>query len=255
MSWAKIDDHLFCHPKMLTVSLAARGLWITALSYAAGLERDGWFPFSGLALLARSDVDLDPLAHELVHAALWSREADGYRIHDYLRYNPSAKQLQKLRKRDAARQRASRMRHAWSHGVTPDGVTRPCHSVPARPGPTRPSPRQLSLATLAQGSASPSRFPEFWIAYPKKRHRPAAERAWTRVAGDMITPSILGGLERWTASPQWLAGRIEDPATFLNQRQWEDPVPPAAGPDDRGDSAEAIAARLQARAAKDGGGP
>jgi hypothetical protein len=143
--------------------------------------------------------------------------------------------------------------------------------LPAYPGPSAPARKflcttknfraerereregngkDLSFATLTQGFVSPrSRFIDFWLAYPKKRHRPAAERAWTKGHGDPTADAILAGVERWKRSAQWADGRIEDPATFLNQRQWEDPVPPASAA--RSDSAEAIAARLQARAAQE----
>src|SRR5215831_16578268 len=105
MAWARIDDRLFSHPKMLEVSLAARGLWLTALSYAASLERDGWFPASALPLFAPSipRVELVNLAQELVMTKLWRVASDGYVIHDFLGYNRSRKELKRQRKQVAAR--------------------------------------------------------------------------------------------------------------------------------------------------------
>jgi hypothetical protein len=37
----------------------------------------------------------------------------------------------------------------------------------------------------------------------------------------------VAGVERWKRSEAWHRGFVEDPATFLRQRQWED-----ASPDD-----------------------
>jgi len=71
-------------------------------------------------------------------------------------------------------------------------------------------------------------FDRFWKPYPKKRHKPAAVRAWKGVDGARHLEAILVGVEAWKQSAQWQSGRIEDPATFLNQRQWEDPVPRGA---------------------------
>src|SRR5262245_2675893 len=71
-------------------------------------------------------------------------------------------------------------------------------------------------------SPSESGFSEFWIAYPKKRHKPAARVAWRRIEGDANLSAILVGLEAWKASDPWARGFVEDPATFLRQRQWED---------------------------------
>lgn len=135
MSWAKIDDRLWSHPKFLGLSLSAAGLWLFGLSYAASLERDGWFPGDALSRLTVTP-DCESSAHELVHAGLWLREPDGYRIHDFLKYNLSRKQLTAQRKQAAIRKRRSRARH----GVSPRGVTASVTGIPARPGPARPDP-------------------------------------------------------------------------------------------------------------------
>jgi hypothetical protein len=107
---------------------------------------------------------------------------------------------------------------------TPQGV----FGAPAAPTPT-PTP-DLSFALLTQGDATSPRptelgFETFWKPYPKKRHKPAALRAWKAVDGARHLEVILAGVERWQASEQWQGGRIEDPSTFLRQRQWEDAVP------------------------------
>jgi len=65
-------------------------------------------------------------------------------------------------------------------------------------------------------------FGRFWAAYPKKRHKPAAWQAWHAVDGARHLELILAGVERWKASDDWARGFVEDPATFLRQRQWED---------------------------------
>jgi hypothetical protein len=138
MSWAKIDDRLWSHPKFLGLSLSAAGLWLFGLSYAASLERDGWFPGDALSRLTVTP-DCESFAHELVHAGLWIREPDGYRIHDYLRFNRSRKQLVRQRKKTANRVRALRTRNAVSTPL----VTR----LPARPGPSRPGEDLKILAS------------------------------------------------------------------------------------------------------------
>lgn len=137
MSWAKVDDHLFMHPKFLGVSLPARGLWLGALSYAAGIERDGWFPSSALSMLA-GGAKHDDLVRQLVHASLWVQDGDGYRLHNFLKYNRSRKQLKKQRKLTAKRVQALRARN----GVTPALVTR----LPARPDPSRPKKKRESAS-------------------------------------------------------------------------------------------------------------
>ena len=79
--------------------------------------------------------------------------------------------------------------------------------------------------------ASPSLdFERFWKAYPRKVGKPAALRAWRNLLGiawDTKTPGLfMAGLERWKATEQWQDEKfIPYPATFLNQRRWEDEPP------------------------------
>ena len=68
-------------------------------------------------------------------------------------------------------------------------------------------------------------FERFWAAYPHKVGKPAAAQKFSRVWKE--EESILVGLRRYISSRRpeqpWL-----NPATFLNQRRWED-APAAMG--------------------------
>ncbi len=65
--------------------------------------------------------------------------------------------------------------------------------------------------------------PWFWTAYPRRVGKPAALRAWKAVRPQCqaTVDAISDGLERWRES--WTEPRfIPHPATWLNQRRWED---------------------------------
>ena len=69
-------------------------------------------------------------------------------------------------------------------------------------------------------------FADFWKQYPKKVAKPAAEKAWRKLkpSGQMHA-DLLAGLKKQKASDQWQkdGGKfIPHPATWLNQRRWED---------------------------------
>lgn len=71
-----------------------------------------------------------------------------------------------------------------------------------------------------------SEFSVFWGIYPKKIAKPAAEKAWAKIKSSEYH-LVLNGVAKWKASRQWLEenGRfIPHPATFLNQRRWEDEI-------------------------------
>lgn len=71
-----------------------------------------------------------------------------------------------------------------------------------------------------------AQFAAFWSAYPKKRSKGQAARAWTRLSpSPELAETILAALERKRQSDDWLRedGRfIPYPATWLNAQGWED---------------------------------
>jgi len=104
-----------------------------------------------------------------------------------------------------------------------------CGQKSALPEPEPEPEPVLSFATLTPASEPPPRptelgFDRFWAAYPKKRHKPAAARAWKAMDGARHLEAVVAGVDAWKRSKAWLDGFVEDPATFLRQRQWEDAV-------------------------------
>lgn len=76
------------------------------------------------------------------------------------------------------------------------------------------------------GSRGKQNFEKFWDAYPKKRSKGQAEKAWRAIKPDeQLQDRILGALERAKTSAEWRknAGEfIPYPATWLNAKGWED---------------------------------
>ncbi len=116
MTWAKIDDHFHLHPKVQRASWAQRGLFVTALSYCACFETDGFVPRSWVVSINGWDLALG-----LVEVGLLERAQDGFTIHDYLTYNPSREEVAERRRADRERQRMSRRDTDQTPGVVGDG--------------------------------------------------------------------------------------------------------------------------------------
>lgn len=107
MAWVRVDDSFADHPKVIEAGPMASWLYVCGLTYCARLLTDGFIPDGQVRKLA----DLDgakQLAEKLVEVGLWERADDGYRVHDYLEYNPTADKVRADRK--AAQERMQRHR-------------------------------------------------------------------------------------------------------------------------------------------------
>ena len=72
------------------------------------------------------------------------------------------------------------------------------------------------------------RFSDFWSAYPRKVGKGSAEKAWKRLKpSENLTKTMIAAVEAQKQSGQWKrdGGQyIPNPATWLNQKRWEDDV-------------------------------
>lgn len=93
---------------------------------------------------------------------------------------------------------------------------------PTPQGAREPTPlRQRDLSPKAQ-----ELFDRFWRAYPRRQAKAEAVRWWQRARPDPeIVAAMLDAIARQLQGGEWQkeAGRfIPMPATWLNQRRWED---------------------------------
>jgi hypothetical protein len=131
MAWTRIDDSFYDHPKAARTSLAAIGLWTKALSYCARHLTDGFVPTLIVIDLARLPREQAlGLARELVRARLWKAVGTkGFKFHDYLEYNLSAKALKAHRATTAARQRRWIAKRYGQQTSEPKPPTNPINRV------------------------------------------------------------------------------------------------------------------------------
>lgn len=109
---------------------------------------------------------------------------------------------------------------------------------PPIPSPI-PSPSSSSLrsdeetrdkrACAAKQSAED--FDRFWMIWPNKVGKPAAAKAFFKVRGE--AEAIIAGVPRYVAETERLGRPWLNPATFLNQRRWEDSPAMTATPQAR----------------------
>ena len=114
MSWAKIDDLLPHHEKIVNAGSdapAVFGLYVASICYAQRQKTDGRIPRKALALLLPgAPRPSRRLLEALVTLRLWDQDGDGWAIHDYLAHNLSAEERRLAEAANATRQAAYRDR-------------------------------------------------------------------------------------------------------------------------------------------------
>lgn len=82
--------------------------------------------------------------------------------------------------------------------------------------------------SIGKARTDDARFLEFWQLYPKKAAKAQAEKSFEKINPDReLLDTILKAVEQQKKSKQWLKDEgqfIPMPATWLNQRRWEDVV-------------------------------
>lgn len=70
-----------------------------------------------------------------------------------------------------------------------------------------------------------SHFNTFWLAYPKKKGKKDARRAWAKLNPDRrLLYKMLAAIEEQKQTAQWKKGFVPHPTTWLNGELWEDEV-------------------------------
>lgn len=103
--------------------------------------------------------------------------------------------------------------------------------------PKDSSTNNPSTKNQNNGSAvAPPDFVRFWKAYPLKKAKQAALKAWKKINPDkQFAETIISAVEKQKRWEDWIRDNgqyIPNPATWLNQGRWEDEERRKAKPDD-----------------------
>lgn len=178
-------------------------------------------------LASALDVTDDQI--ESVMAAMQGRVIDGQAITGWDRRQPKredsgsletgAKSAAQRKREQRQREREDEARGA-SHDESRD-VTQ-CH---AREDKDKEESKEQEHTPIPPEGGG---FAEFWSAYPLKKAKATAEKAWAKLKpGAELTATILSAIATQRASADWQrdGGQyIPHPTTWLNQRRWEDEV-------------------------------
>jgi hypothetical protein len=186
MPWFRLDDSFHSHPKVIAAGNEAVGLYVRCGTYCAQHLTDGFIPEQVMLLYGSSE-----LAETLVRTKLLRRVRGGWRMPDFLLYNPSGQQVANEREAKTERQRRWREKQGksnsgnaaenpvdnsgsnghgeWNGRSQPRGRHRVDASTEASrdasrdgaPTPARPAPKEAGRAPghNANGRASPPGSP------------------------------------------------------------------------------------------------
>lgn len=244
MTWVKLDDGFYDHPKVEDLTLAAVGLWTLCASYCGKHLSNGYVSYARVSRLGGTDDLID----ELVESGLWEHADRGVQFHDWDKYQPTRQSVEDKRAQDRERQRKYRrdkgsgqytsqresqqVSQRDTHRDTrrdsrTESQVESHHPDPTRPDPTRPTKNTCSPATPA--SERVTRFDEFWSAYPRKVGKQKARgkyAAAVKRTGDEQT--VIDGAHRLANDPNLPEPKfIPHPTTWLERDGWEDEPLPA----------------------------
>lgn len=199
--WAKVDDGWWAHRKVLGLSLAARGMWVTALSWSCA-QRNSLVPPALGRMVCGPDDDCEQIAQELVDAGLWIVEDAGWRIHDWSEYQ----------EKSLAEKRAEAGRKGGKKSsTTPTGQanakqtpSKPQVASPSKPEANRQAgalpvpalPDLKSKASSTDVDPTAEQFEEFWKVYPPRRGKKVGKAnaliEWRKLTVDQRRRAYLG---------------------------------------------------------------
>ena len=205
MPWFRLDDSFHSHPKVIAAGNEAVGLYVRCGSYAAQHLTDGFIP-DEIALLYGSRE----LAEVLVATKLWRRARGGWRMRDYLDYNPSRDDVSERRKVRAEAGRKGGLASGKARSKPEANASAHASPIVEPPSRSHPGPVADVVDRLNGGSARAS--PEVIEAITKEI---------LAVTGRHITDEWAGRV-----AEQILQGRATaSPAAYVRQAIRNDPNP------------------------------
>jgi hypothetical protein len=226
MTWFKVDDSFYDHPKVFDAPDCAVALWVRAGAWSARNLTEGFVP-SGMP--ARLCDDHDTAVKELVRRRLWSRSSGGYRFHDWSTFQPSKESVQGLRaKRAAAGKLGGQAKAANQNAGKPLASASP--DAKQNAAPTRPvlknEVQNHSSSPPATTATDDPRFDEFWTAYPRKVGKPAARKAWRAALKRGTDPgTVVTAAQAYRDDPNRKPEFTKHPGPWLNDERYNDPRP------------------------------
>lgn len=242
---ARINTALPSHPKTkkLLRALGPDGGWYLVRLFLWATENRSDGDLSGMAdddieLAIDWPGDVGAFVMQLAAVGFIDGDAGGRRIHDWSEHNPWAAGA---KQRSIKAQWNAAKRH---HGEAAADRLVPDHRASSIASSTTPALQLVPTSTAPLPSPSPypraerpiarqaARFEEFWAAYPNKKGRAPAHKAWKSRGLDAQADQIIADVRaRIVGDGDWLRGYIPHGSTYVSKSGWLDAITQAtSGP-------------------------
>lgn len=236
MTWVKIDDQFTDHPKIVEAGPLAAWLYVCSLTYASRYLTDGFIPDPQVRRLADLK-NVATLVQKLVDTGLWDRVANGYNVHDYLDYNPTAERVKA--EREAAKERMKNKRSSPEllpniAGSSPSPTRTPSHTPvvgteDSESTTTKSIPKQTSARRSVQSAEAIDNFNVFaealWENYPRDKDgtRPGRKAKFLAALKKVDVSEwddLEAGLEKYKLWAKVKKGYVLNAETWVTERVW-----------------------------------
>lgn len=228
--YAKLSNEFWRSPsvmEMLDTNPAALGYYVAAVSYASDNLTDGLIE----ERVAKHSLHVpEDVISFLVDIGKWETVEGGWLIHNYAKWQNSREQIEAARERDRNR-KANNRSEDIPDGIqtesenTPDGI-QPAVNQNTKPKHNNQNDSSSDESNTPQtphrdSDAYTPEFEEFWQAYPRKKDKRAAWKAWKAALKRADPEAIINAAKAEARRPCELKFR-KYPASWLNADAWED---------------------------------
>jgi hypothetical protein len=238
MSWVRIDDTMTFNHKIVAAGNAAVGAWIRLSAYSSAHGLDGKIPDSVARMIASRKELEAAMGANLLH-----RIDDGYEVHDFLEYNPSAAEVAERRskrqnagrnggKKSGDSRRSKSEANASSFASTSDEAEENRDaSTKTNPGPARPGPEEEKEPEAPSAPRSRFDFEAVYERYPLKKGKAKGLESLEKLVKTQAKyDAVMAGVVKFAAEEERHArnpGKDFHPSppyfsTWVNEQRWQD---------------------------------
>lgn len=242
LSWAKFSTTMLVNDKWLTTceeNPRAGNLYVNSILFCFREDSDGFIT----ALQAKRILFAQPeeIAY-LLRIRLWDEAEGGYVVHNYLDYQQSRSQREEQHSKKVSAGRAGGKAKASKTLETKGNVAPASHVLKQTSSKTLAEKSRVEESRVEESRVEDIKthmvnsetknndetgFDEFWSAYPKHTQKPAARKAYRNAIAKTDQATLIRKTKAF-AITLTDTRYAPSPAKWLDNEQWNDPLPSTA---------------------------